>query len=115
MGRFLVLALAASLPVWPQTFPTGDPMMTEARGMILPMTAADYEKFATAAKGNSSAVVIAKLPPNLSPDYRFGYNFVYGKANHGWILDHDSDGYKLYLDRKGDGDLSAAEPLRFQP
>ena len=57
--------------------------------------------------------MITKLPPNLSPDYRLGRNFVYENANHSWIVDHDSGGYKLYLDRKGDGDLSAAEPLRF--
>lgn len=113
MRRFLVLALAASLPVWPQTFPTGDPVMTESGRVVHPLTAADYEKFAAAEKGNSNFVVIAKLPPNLSPDYRLGYNFVYEHANHGWILDHDSHGYVLYLDRKGDGDLSAAEPLRF--
>jgi hypothetical protein len=113
MRRFLLLALAASLPVWPQTFPTGDPVMTERSGVIHPLTPADYEKFAASVKGNPNFIAIAKLPANLSPDYRPGYNFVYGHANHGWVLDHDSDGYRLYLDRKGDGDLSAAEPLRF--
>ena len=113
MPRFLLLALAGSLPVWPQTFPTGDPVMTLATGTMPPLTPADYEKFAAAAKGHPSIVVIAKLPPNLGPDYRLGYNFVYDHANHSWIVDHDSDGYKLYLDRKGNGDLSAAEPLRF--
>jgi thiol-disulfide isomerase/thioredoxin len=111
--RFLLLALAASLPLWPQTFPTGDPVLPEIRGGSPPLTRADYEKFAAAAKGHPNVVVIAKLPPNLSPDYRLGYNLVYDLRNHSWILDHDSAGYKLYLDRKGDGDLSAAEPLRF--
>jgi thiol-disulfide isomerase/thioredoxin len=113
MRRFLILALAAYLPVWSQTFPAGDPVTTQATGTNLPLTPTDYEKFAATAKGHSNIVVIAKLPPNLSPDYRLGYNFVYEHANHSWIVDHDSDGYKLYLDRKGDGDLSAAEPLRF--
>jgi thiol-disulfide isomerase/thioredoxin len=113
MRGFLLLTLAASLPVWPQTFPTGDPVMKESRGMSQPLTPAEYKKFAASMKGHSIFVAISKLPPNLSPDYRLGYNFVYDHANHGWILDHDSDGYKLYLDRKGDGDLSAAEPLRF--
>lgn len=87
--------------------------MTERSGLIHPLTPADYEKFAASVKGHSNTIAIAKLPPNLSPDYRLGYNLVYGHANHGWILDRDSNGYKLYLDRKGDGDLSAAEPLRF--
>jgi thiol-disulfide isomerase/thioredoxin len=114
MRRYLLFALAASLPVWPQTFPTGDAVTTQATGTIPALTPADYEKFAAAAKGHSNIVTIAKLPPKLSPDYRLGYNFVYEHANHSWIIDHDSDGYKLYLDRTGDGDLSAAEPLRFR-
>jgi thiol-disulfide isomerase/thioredoxin len=116
MRRFVLLALAASLsagPAWTQTFPTGDPVMTDGGGIVHPLTPADYEKFAAFAKSHPNTIVIAKLPPNLSPDYRLGYNFVYEHTNHSWILDHDSDGYKLYLDRKGDGDLSAAEPLRF--
>ena len=113
MRRFLLLALAASFPIWPQTFPTGNPVMTERGGVMHPLTPADYEKFAAGAKGHPNTIVIVKLPPNLSPDYRLGYNFVYEHANHGWVLDHDSGGYKLYLDRKGDGDLSMAEPLRF--
>jgi thiol-disulfide isomerase/thioredoxin len=113
MRGYLLLALAISLPAWPQTFPTADPVMAAGGGMLRPLTPADYEKFAAAVKGHSNAVVILKLPPNLSPDYRLGYNFVYENANHGFILDHDADGYILYLDRKGDGDLSAAEPLRF--
>ncbi|HXA52147.1 MAG TPA: TlpA disulfide reductase family protein, partial [Candidatus Acidoferrum sp.] len=113
MRTLLVLAFAAFVPVWAQTFPTGDPVMPNSSGGMHPLTPAEYKKFAAAAKGHSKIVVIAKLPPKLSPDYRFGYNFVYELTNHGWILDRDSDGYVLYLDRKGDGDLSAAEPLRF--
>lgn len=114
----MFVALAASLsacPGWTQTFPTGDPGMSDGSGIVRPMTPAEYEKFTAGFKGQSAVKfkVIAKLPPNLSSDYRLGYNFVYDDANHGWILDHDSDSYVLYLDRKGDGDLSAAEPLRF--
>ncbi|HUI53752.1 MAG TPA: hypothetical protein VLY04_02185 [Bryobacteraceae bacterium] len=113
MRCFLLLALAGSLPVWPQTFRTGDPVLIAPGGRMPALTPAEYEKFAAAAKGTAMIVAIAKLPPKLSRDYRLGYNFVYERSNHGWILDHDSEGYMLYLDRKGDGDLSAAEPLRF--
>jgi len=113
MRGCLLLALAVSLPAWPQTFPTANPVIRPAVGTTPPLTPADYEKFATAAKGHPNIIVIAKLPPNLSPDYRLGYNFVHDNHNHSWILDHDTEGYKLYLDRKGDGDLSTAEPLRF--
>ncbi|HSU66661.1 MAG TPA: hypothetical protein VLJ39_07305, partial [Tepidisphaeraceae bacterium] len=79
-----------------------------------PLTTAEYQKFAAGARGHSNIKVIRRLPPNLSPNYRLGYNFVYESANHGWALDRDSEGYKLFLDLKGDGDLSHAEPLRFQ-
>src|SRR6185437_5684287 len=74
---------------------------------------AEYQKFAAWAEGRANIKLIRQLPPNLSPDYRFGVNFVYESANHGWILDRDSDGYKLFLDLKGDGDLSHAESFRF--
>ena len=59
--------------------------MTERSGLIHPLTPADYEKFAASVKGHSNTIAIAKLPPNLSPDYRLGYNLVYGHANHGWV------------------------------
>jgi thiol-disulfide isomerase/thioredoxin len=114
MRGCLLLAIVACLPAWPQTFPTGDPVIRPANGSTPPLTPAEYARFATAAKGHSNIVVIAKLPPDLSPDYGLGYNFVYENANHGWILDRDAEGYKLYLDRKGDGDLSNTEPLRFR-
>jgi hypothetical protein len=101
---FNALLLCVSLTA--QVFPTADPIMPPSSGAMLPLTPAEYQKFAAAAEGLSNIKVIRQLPPNLSPDYRLGYNFVYESANHGWILDRDSEGYKLFLDLRGDGDLS---------
>jgi hypothetical protein len=81
--------------------------------MVRPLTPVEYKKFAAAAEGRNNITVIRQLPPDLSPDYRLGYNFIYESANHGWILDRDSNGYKLFLDLKGNGDLSNSQPLRF--
>jgi len=106
-------ALLLCLPLTAQVFPTGDPVMPPSSGAMRPLTPAEYHKFATAVEAHISIKVIRQLPPKLSPDYRLGYNFVYESANHGWILDRDSDGYKLFLDLKGDGDLSNSQPLRF--
>lgn len=114
MHRLLLLTVAAASAASPQMFLTGAPQIVE----LSPLEAASpaqYAKFAAGAKGNATIVTIAKLPPNLSPNYRLGVNFVYDHKNHGWILDRDTEGYILYLDRRGDGDLSAAEPLRFHP
>jgi thiol-disulfide isomerase/thioredoxin len=115
MFRDLVFtAVLICLPLSGQVFSTGDPVMPPSRGDgMKPLTPAEYQKFATAVGGNSNFKAIRKLPPNLSPDYGLGYNFVYESANHGWILDRDSEGYKLFLDVKGDGDLSNAQPFRF--
>ena len=106
-------ALLLCLPVTAQVFPTGDPVMPPSSDAMHPLTPAEYQKFVAGAQGQNNIKVIRRLPPNLSPNYRLGYNFVYKSANHGWILDRDSEGYKLFLDLKGDGDLSHAKPLRF--
>ena len=107
---FFVLLLCLPLPA--QVFRTGEPVFTSSDAMR-PLTPAEYQKFATSAEGHSHIKVIRRLPANLSPNYRLGYNFAYEFAFHGWILDRDSEGYKLFLDLKGDGDLSHAEPFRF--
>jgi thiol-disulfide isomerase/thioredoxin len=115
MLRTLIFnAVLICLPLSGQVFPTGDPVMPPSGGGgVQPLTPAEYQKFVTAVRGNSNFKAIRQLPPNLSPDYGFGFNFVYESANHGWILDRDSEGYKLFLDLKGDGDLSNAQPFRF--
>ena len=87
-------ALLFCLPLTAQVFPTGYPVKPPSGGgaAMRPLTPAEYRKFATANEGFSFVKVIRKLPPNLSPDYRLGYNFVYDSVNHGWILDRDLEG-----------------------
>ena len=109
---FAFLAYAAS---W--TFPAGPAEPTKGGGIAFPMTAEAYRSFSEkmASHAKSNIVTVKRLPPNLSPGARFGYNFIVGGANRGWILDGgDERGWVLYLDWKGDGDLFAAEPWRFQ-
>ncbi len=106
--------LLFSLPLAAQVFPTRAPEKPSSGGEeVQPLTPTEYKKFADGAKGMASFEAIQRLPANLSADYLLGYNFVYGSLNHGWILDHDSYGYKLFLDFKGEGDLSSSSPLRF--
>jgi thiol-disulfide isomerase/thioredoxin len=58
---------------------------------------------------------VVKSPAGLSEAARYGYNFVVGGKNRGWILDgSDEKGWTLYLDMRGDGDLSAAEPRKLE-
>lgn len=101
------------VPLTGQMFSTGAPVLPPASREMRLMAPAEYRKFAAWAEGNPKIKVIRQLPPNLSPGYRVGANFVYDLENHSWVLDRDSDGYKLFLDLKGDGDLSRANALRF--
>lgn len=78
-----------------------------------PYTPAEYRRLVAEVAKDFPLKVIHQLPVKLSPDYRIGINFIYDGANHCWILDRDADGYKIFLDLKGDGDLSHAEALRF--
>jgi thiol-disulfide isomerase/thioredoxin len=104
------LAYAAS---W--TFLTGPAEPTKGGGIAFPMTAESYRGFAEKMASDAKMVTVKRLPPSLSPGARFGYNFVVGGVNRGWILDGgDERGWVLYLDWKGNGDLLAAEPLHFQ-
>ena len=109
---FAFLAYAVS---W--TFPAGPAEPAKGGAFVVPMTAEAYRSFSEKMASNAkvNVVTVKRLPHNLSPGARFGYNFVVGHANRGWILDgDDARGWVLYLDRKGDGDLFAAAPLHFQ-
>jgi thiol-disulfide isomerase/thioredoxin len=106
-------ALLFCLPLNAQVFRAGPPVKPPSDGAIRPLTPIEYKKFADGAQGMANFKGIRRLPLSLSPDYRLGYNFVYDSVNHGWVLDRDSEGYKLFLDLKGDGDLSNSQPFRF--
>lgn len=122
MARFRLTSVIATTTVWlgslayaaSWTFPTGPAEPAKDGGIAFPMSADAYRTFAAKEKGNARVVTIKALPPNLSSSARFGYNFLVGGVNRGWILYGDDDrGWVIYLDWKGDGDLAASEPLRF--
>lgn len=109
----LLLAVVAYAASW--TFPAGPPEPTKGGGMAFPMTPEQYRDFAARISAMPNRVPVKKSPANLTPAARYGYNFVIGNVNRGWILDGDDEsGWLLYLDWKGDGDLSNAKPERMK-
>jgi peroxiredoxin len=108
----LFVALTASAATL--TFPTGPAELSKnGGGIAFPMDAEQYSKFAE--QRTSSFVPVVKRPPGLSPAARYGYNFIVGGHNRGWILDGDEErGWVLYLDWKGDGDLSEAKAQKLE-
>jgi peroxiredoxin len=96
------------------TFSTGPPELTKFGGDVIPKTEKEYSAFSELMKNDPKFVVIKKKPANLSPDALYGWNFVVEDTNRGWILEGDEErGWQLYLDRRGDGDLSNVRPDRF--
>jgi peroxiredoxin len=110
----LFVALTASAATL--TFSTGPADISKSKNdgaIAFPMDAEQYAKFAEQRK--SSFVRVVKRPAGLSPTARYGYNFMVGGHNRGWILDGDDEhGWVLYLDWKGDGDLSEAKPQKLE-
>lgn len=103
---------------WPQTpvtASTDPPVLLESAGTAFTMTEEDYRKLAERLSTNRNFVAIKRKPPNLTSNARLGINLVFGGLNRGWALDGDAkDGYVLYADLNGDGDLSDKSPLRFE-
>ncbi len=79
------------------------------------MTEADYLTHVKQLAGSSVFVPMTKKPDGLSPQARFGVNFVLGGRNRAWILDgDDAHGYIFYADINGNGDLGDDPPYRFE-
>ena len=82
-------------------------------GIAFPMTEAEYSKFTNS--GLPKLVPIRKPPAGVSANARYGYNFVVGGKNRGWVLDGDDQrGWILYLDMDGTGDLTNVKPAHFE-
>ena len=113
MWRLLLfhLFLVSAVPL---IFQTGPPELSPSAGAItFPMPEPEYRKLA--GSGMSILIPIRKLPAGASAHALYGYNFVVGGKNRGWILDGDAEqGWTLYLDMDGTGDLTTAPPLRFE-
>jgi thiol-disulfide isomerase/thioredoxin len=83
-------------------------------GTVLPKTEQEYAAVFEPMKNDPRFVVIKKKPANLGPGALYGWNFVVNGINRGWILEGDEErGWQIYLDRRGDGDLSDVSPDRF--
>jgi len=113
MLKVAIVAGLSSLPViaanW--TFPAGPPVLLKDGGYAFPMNGEQYVKFTQQVK----VVPIVNKPPGLSPTAFYGYNFVVERRNRGWILDGDDErGWVLYLDWKGNGDLSEAQAQKLE-
>jgi thiol-disulfide isomerase/thioredoxin len=115
MGTMIAILLTAFAAVAGQiTFSTGPPGLTRSGRDVVPMTEKEYATFSEQTKNNPGIVVIKKKPAHLGPSALYGYNFVVEGINRGWILDGDEErGWQIYLDRRGDGDLSNVRPDRF--
>ena len=100
------------------TFFTGKPELTSGPydvGRVAPMDQKAYHALVQEFRQMKSFVPITKTPPSLNSAARYGLNFSVGEQNRGWILDgDDTRGWVIYLDLKGNGDLSNARPQAFK-
>jgi thiol-disulfide isomerase/thioredoxin len=115
MGTMITILLTALAAVGGQiAFSTGPPELTESGGSVVPKTEQEYATVFAPMKNDPRFVVIKKKPAGLGPDALYGWNFVVNGTNRGWILEGDDErGWQIYLDRRGDGDLSDVRPDRF--
>lgn len=97
------------------TFVTGPPQLSAGNSPPIPSKSPkEYQAFVQEMRSFKALVPVVKSPPNLGPNARYGFDFVVGGKNRGWIVDGDDvHGWVLYLDLKGDGDLSTAKPHPF--
>lgn len=115
----VVLASAGTVDPQELRFPTGRPQLVEpqdpATGAQTPlMTRAEYARFVEGFKDSPSFVPLRELPENLSPNARFGINFVFAGKNHGFVVDGDlTRGYVLFADLNGNGSLRDDVPVPF--
>jgi hypothetical protein len=113
MWRILLLHpfLAFAAPL---VFQAGPPQLSPNQGGVaFPEREQDYRKFPDS--GSENLIPIRKPPAGVSANAMYGYNFDVSGKNRGWVVDGDEQhGWTLYLDMDGTGDLTAAEPARFE-
>ena len=112
----VLLPFGTTLAQTPLSAKTEPPVLLESASTVVSLSDEDYRKFAEAMSNNKSSVVLIKRkPPTLSSNARFGFNLSFGGLNRGWALDGNAvDGYVLYADLNGNGDLSDESPLKFE-
>jgi peroxiredoxin len=101
----------------PVTATTGPAELVETggAGTSFAMTEAEYQKLAAQISKNPAFVTMTRKPEGLSPQARFGVNFVFERKNRTWALDGDEKtGYTFWVDLNGNGDLSDDPPRKFE-
>ena len=112
-----ILFACSSLDAAPQapvTANTEAPVSLKGAGVSFAMPEGEYRKIADRLSKNSSFVPIKRKPAGLTAAAKFGFNLTFGGLNRSWVLDGDDrQGYVLYADLNGNGDLADDAPLRF--
>ena len=119
LGLLIVLLTGVPFGVLPAQTPlsakTESPVLLESSSTVVSMSDEEYRKAAETLSKSQKFVAIKRKPPTLSPNARFGFNLSFGGLNRGWVLDGNAeDGYVLYADLNGNGDLTDESPLKFE-
>lgn len=106
--------LNAVAPQAAVTASTEAPVLLKVAGTAFAMLEEEYRKVADQLSGNPQFVPIKQKPDGLTASARFGFNLTFGGLNRSWILDGDAkQGYILYADLNGNGDLADDKPQGF--
>src|SRR5262245_4809814 len=101
-------------PQAPVTANTEAPVLLKGGGVAFALPEQEYLKIADQLSKNPRFVPIKRRPTALTAAARFGFNLTFGGLNRSWVLDGDEkQGYVLYADLNGNGDLADDTPLRF--
>lgn len=95
---------------------TNAPTIFEKRTLLTGlMTEPEYRKTTAQLAKSSYFPSIKRQPEGLSADAGYGFNLTFGGLNRSWIVDGDeANGYTLYADLNGNGDLTDDAPLKFE-
>jgi peroxiredoxin len=100
------------------TASTGAPTLidTGSTGTTFAMTEAQYQRFVEETGSKSpDFVAIIRKPDGLSPKAQFGINLALRGKILSWAIDGDeTEGYVLFADWNGNGDLRDETPTRFE-
>src|ERR1041385_1040740 len=112
-----LLFACSSLHAAPQetvTANTEAPVLLKGTALSFAMPEEEYRKIAEQLSKNSKFVPMKRKPAGLTASARFGFNLSFGGLNRSWVLDgDDQQGYVLFADLNGNGDLTDDTPLRF--
>ena len=115
----VVAAVAAAASQAPAiTAMAGPAELVETGGAaaLFTFTEAEYQKrYGPPSSKMAAFVPMTRRPDGLSPQARFGINFIFEGKNLTWVLDgNDKTGYTFYADLNGNGDLGDDAPRKFE-